>query len=192
PTYTSKAFLYILNHGGYAILSAGRNPYDPYDFYLNDSAINYRREQLHNDLLEHSYLFSTIRGVYDGIEEISFLVSLFNSSLEQIHEIVKFGIKYNQESVIYVGQERHQSLVEQQLIYINGEFNGTYISGNGYEIFSTSSSTIDNYSEIDVCPNNKFSFTLKFDFNYLYNDNHQRLVKTNKKEPVKHANYMQQ
>ncbi|CAF3896121.1 unnamed protein product [Adineta steineri] len=192
PTYTSKAFLYILSHGGYAILSAGRNPYDLYDFYLNDSAINYRRERLHNDLLEHSYLFSTIRGVYGGIEEISFLVSLFNSSLEQIYEIVRFGIKYNQESVIYVGQERHQSLVEQQLICINGEFNGTYISGNGYEIFSTSSSTIDNYSEIDVCPNNKFSFTLKFDFNYLYNDNHQRLVKTNKKEPVKHANYMQQ
>ncbi|CAF1491749.1 unnamed protein product [Adineta steineri] len=192
PTYTSKAFLYILNHGGYAILSAGRNPYDPYDFYLNDSAINYRREQLHNDLIEHSYLFSTIRGVYDGIEEISFLVSLFNSSLEQIYEIVKFGIKYNQESVIYVGQERHQSLVEQQLIYINGKFNGTYISGNGYKIFSSSSSTIDNYSEIDVCPNNKFSFTLKFDFSYLYKDNRQRLVKTNKKEPVKQANYMQQ
>jgi len=110
-------------------------------------------------------------------------------------------MKYNQESVIYVGQERHRSLVEQQLIYISGELNGTYISGNGYKVFSSSSSIIDNYSEIDVCPNNKFAFTLTFDFNYLYKDKRQHPIKinkviqhhlSNKKETVKNVNFMKQ
>ncbi|CAF1608849.1 unnamed protein product, partial [Adineta ricciae] len=201
PTYTSKAFLYILNHGGYAILSAGRNPYDSYDFDLDDSAINRRREQLQNDLIEHAYLFSTIRGVYEGIEETSFFVSLFNNTIEQIYEIMSLGMKYNQESVIYVGQERHQSLVEQQLIYINGALNGSYISGNGFKIFLPSSSMNDNYSEVNVCPVNKFVFTLIFDFNYSYKYDRQRFVQINKsikrnmsseKEAVRQANVIPQ
>jgi hypothetical protein len=159
-TFPNLTLINLLNNGGYAIISAGRNPASELD--LTNEVIRERLGNLSTDLT-NIYLYSNVLGMYDGYRENSFLVILHNNSPDQERtKICQLGEKYNQDSVIYVKQA---SPVIQQLIYTTGPLNGTYVEGQGYKILSPNAT--DNYSSVRLCPNDVLTFTLNFDFEQM-------------------------
>lgn len=162
-TLSNTTLLHLLNNGGYAIISAARNPaLSPEEFALSDEFIHARLGNLSDDLT-NIYLYSNVLGRYDGANEASFLVVLHNESPEQERTFIcQLGEKYHQDSVIYVPQALP---VTQQLIYTTGPFNGTYIEGRGYRILSAN--VTDNYSSVRLCPDGTLTFTLNFDFEQM-------------------------
>jgi hypothetical protein len=161
--FSNLTLINLLNNGGYAIISEGRNPtLSSSKLDLTDDVSRERLGNLSNDLT-NIYLYSNVLGMYDESLENSFLVILHNNSPDRERTIIyKLGEKYNQESVIYVKQA---SPVIQQLIYTTGPFNGTYVEGQGYKILSTN--VTDNYSSVRLCPNDVLTFTLNFDFEQM-------------------------
>ena len=153
----------LLNHGGYAILSAARNPSLSYsEFNLTDDVIRERLGNLSDDIT-NNFLYSNVLGKYDESLENSFLVILHNNSPDKERTLIcQLGEKYNQDSVIYV---RQSSPVIQQLIYTSGPLNGTYVEGQGYKILSPN--VTDNYSSVRLCSNRTLTFTLNFNFDYM-------------------------
>ena len=162
-TFSNTTLLQLLNDGGYAIISAGRNPaLSTKELALTDELVQARLGNLSTDLT-NIYLYSDVLGMYDGASEASFLVVLHNESPEQERAaICQLGEKYHQDSIIYV---RQASPAVQQLIYTTGPFSGSYVEGQGYEILSTN--VTDNYSSIRLCPNGALTFTLNFDFEQM-------------------------
>lgn len=162
-TFSNLTLINLLNNGGYAIISAGRNPAASFgEFDLTDEIIQQRLGNLSTDLT-NIYLYSNVLGMYDEYRENSFLVILHNNSPDQERAIIyHLGEKYNQESVIYVKQALP---VIQQLIYTTGPFNGTYVEGQGYKILSTN--VTDNFSRVRLCPNDTLTFTLNFNFEQM-------------------------
>ena len=161
PTnFSNSSLINLLNKGGYAIISADRNPSaSSGDFNLTDEIINQRLGNLSDDLT-NQFLYSNVLGTYDGLHENSFLVVLHNTLPDEERSIIcELGAKYNQESVIYVKQAIP---VVQQLIYTTGPFNGTYVDGEGYRILSEN--VTDNYSRVQLCPRDDLTFTLNFNF----------------------------
>lgn len=157
---SNSTLINLLNKGGYALISAGRNPSAKSgDFHVTDETINERLGNLSTDLT-NSFLYSNVDGMYDGLQEKSFLVVLRNISPEQERTTMcELGAKYNQESIIYVKQA---TPVVQQLIYTTGPFNGTYVEGEGYRILPAN--VTDNYSRVRLCPTSELTFSLNFHF----------------------------
>jgi hypothetical protein len=172
--FSNLTLINLLNNGGYAIISAGRNPaLSTSELDLTDEIIQERLGNLSTDLT-NIYLYSNVLGMYDESRENSFLVIFHNTSPDQERiTIYKLGEKYNQDSVIYVKQA---SPVIQQLIYTTGPLNGTYVEGQGYKILSTN--VTDNYSSVRLCPNDVLTFTLNFDFEQMITPPHNIKTKT--------------
>jgi hypothetical protein len=162
-TYSRITVQHLLNRGGYAILSAGRNL--PSERNLSDDTIQQRTANLIADLT-YTFVYSSIFGMYNGANETSFFITLHNTSPNKERaEIIKLGKKYNQESVIYTKQA---TPTIQQFIYTTGNFSGGYVIGEGYiEHSEDSTNTTDNYSRMQLCSNASFTFTLNFDFKHL-------------------------
>jgi hypothetical protein len=169
-TFSNATLSHLLDNGGYAIVSAGRNPaLFLAELNLADQDIHERLGNLTDDLTNR-YLYSNVLGMYDEARENSFLVILHNELPDQERSVIyQLGEKYNQDSVIYVKQA---SPVIQQLIYTTGPLNGTYVEGQGYKILSTN--TTDNYSSIHLCPDDVFTFTLNFDFEQMITTDNKR------------------
>ncbi|UJR08617.1 hypothetical protein I4U23_012876 [Adineta vaga] len=170
-TFSNTTLINLLNNGGYAIISAGRNPsLSSNEFILTDVMIQESLGNLSNDLT-NTFLYSNVLGKYDGAIEDSFLVVLHNQSPDQERTIIyELGEKYHQDSVIYVKQA---SPVLQQLIYTTGPLNGTYIEGEGFKILS--GNVTDNYSNVHLCPNDVLTFTLNFDFEHMITRDNSRI-----------------
>jgi hypothetical protein len=167
-TFSQKTIEYVLNNGGYAIISAGRNPAIWTDLSLSDEMIQRRTEHLIADI-ENTYIYSSMFGVYDGGNETSFLIILHNVlPTKELEKFMKLGEKYNQDSIIYVKQAKP---TKQQLIYTTGQYQGKYVEGKGYEKLLLN--VTDNYSRIQLCSNSTFQFTLNFDFNHMFIDKTQ-------------------
>jgi len=178
-TFSNLTLINLLNNGGYAIISADRNPALPSsEFDLTDEIIRERLGNLSNDLT-NIYLYANVLGMYDESRENSFLVILHNTSPDKERTtIYKLGEKYNQDSVIYVKQA---SPVIQQLIYTTGPLNGTYVEGQGYKILSAN--VTDNYTSVHLCPNDVLTFTLNFDFEQMITPNN---IKTKTQQLIHH------
>jgi hypothetical protein len=159
-TFSNVSLIQLLNTGGYAIISADRNPaMTSNEFHFTDRHIRERIGNLSSDLTD-VYVYSTIVGVYDGAKETSFFVVLHNDEPENERQFLyRLGEKYNQDSIIYV---KRAQPVRQELIYTTGPFNGTYVEGQGYQILL--GNTTDNYSRVQLCPYDQLIFTLNFDF----------------------------
>jgi hypothetical protein len=170
-TFSNLTLINLLNKGGYAIVSAERNPaLSSNELNLSDGIFQERLGNLSDDIT-NIYLYSNVLGKYDGAMENSFLIILHNNSPDQERSVIyQLGEKYNQDSVIYVKQA---SPVIQQLIYTTGPLNGTYVEGQGYEILSAN--TTDNYSSVRLCPNDVLTFTLNFNFDYMVTANSNRI-----------------
>jgi hypothetical protein len=158
-TFSLTTVQRLLNNGGYAIISAGRNPAIPSDVILSDAIIEQRTANLTADLT-NIFLYSAILGVYDGSSETSFFITLHNQSPDQERAAVMIlGEKYNQDSIIYV---RRKTPTIQQLIYTTGQFKGKYVQGQGYD--ELLGNVTDNYSRLQICSNTSYTFTLNFNF----------------------------
>ncbi|CAF1274885.1 unnamed protein product [Didymodactylos carnosus] len=158
-TYSQSAVQRLLNEGGYVLISAGRNNKMPSDRNLSDETIQERTVNLTIDLT-NLYIYSTMVGVYNGDKETSFFVTLHNVSPdEERAAMIKLGQKYNQESIIYV---KKATSTIQQFIYTTGEFKGKYVERQGYKVLSTD--VTDDYSQSQLCPDGRFTFSLNFDF----------------------------
>lgn len=168
---SNETLINLLNNGGYAIISAERNPaLASSEFDLTDNIIRERLGNLSTDIT-NIYLYSNVLGMYDESQENSFLVVLHNILSDQERTtICKLGEKYNQDSVIYVKQA---SPVIQQMIYTTGPLNGTYIEGQGYKILSAN--VTDNYSSVHLCPNNTLTFTLNFDYEQMITTDNKKI-----------------
>ncbi|CAF3052747.1 unnamed protein product [Rotaria sp. Silwood2] len=161
-TYSQSAVERLLNEGGYVMISAGRNNKMPSDRNLSDDTIQERTVNLTIDLT-NLYAYSSMIGVHNGDNETSFFVILHNVSPDvERTTFIQLGQKYNQESIIYV---KRAIPTIQQFIYTTGEFSGKYVEGLGYKILTTN--VTDDYSELTLCPNNLFKFTLNFDFEIM-------------------------
>ena len=174
-SFSNRTLFELLNIGGYAILSADRNPaMGMAESQLTDAFIEERFDNLSNDL-KKIYAFSHVVGRYDGAEEKSLLVVLHNDCPNDERTFfIGLGEKYNQDSIIYVKQSFP---VIQQMIYTTGLLNGTYVEGEGYEILSAN--TTDNYSRLKLCPDETISFTLNFNFDEaIFSDPNSRRLKT--------------
>ena len=163
-SFSNSTLINLLNTGGYAIISAGHNPIlSSGELVLTDEIIRERLGNLSIDLT-NLYIYSNVLGMYDESLENSFLVVLHNSSPHKERAtICRLGEKYNQDSVIYV---KRASPVIQQLIYTSGPLNGSYVEGQGYTILPAN--VTDNYSSVRLCPNATLTFSLNFDFNYMF------------------------
>ena len=164
PTVLSNTtLLRFLDSGGYAILSADRNPaLEIGEVTLTSDIFQERLGNLSNDLT-NVYLYANILGSYDGAKEESFFVVLHDKSpAEERRSIFQLGEKYHQDSVIYVKRAKP---VVQELIYTTGPLSGTSVEGQGYEILS--GNITDNYSSVSLCPNGTVMFTLNFDFHQM-------------------------
>ena len=161
-TYSRKTLARLLTGGGYGIISAGRNPAIPSDFSLSDEAIAERTKHLTVDLNDN-FVYASIKGVYEGNHEESFFFMLRNAQPRRERRFnMNLGREYNQDSIIYVKKSKP---AVQQLIYTTGKLSGKYVQGQGYtELFSN---TTDNYSELYICSNSTFRFTLNFDFDNM-------------------------
>ena len=149
--------IHLLDTGGYAMLSAAPE----------------RLANLSSDLTD-LYLYSNILGVYDGTQENSLLVVLQNDRpADERALLYQLGVKYQQESIIYVQQS---SPVIQQLIHTTGPFSGTYVEGEGYQILC--GNTTENYSRVQLCPNDVLTFTLNFNFQEMIIASDQRRIRT--------------
>lgn len=169
-TFSNVTLIHLLNNGGYALISAERNPTN--ELHLTDEIVQERLGNLSTDLT-NIYLYSNILGKYDGATENSFLVVLHNESPDEERKtICQLGEKYHQDSVIYVKQALP---VIQQLIYTTGPLSGTYVEGQGYEILPTN--VTDNYSNVQLCPDDALTFTLNFDFEQMITE-HNNKTKT--------------
>ncbi len=158
-TFSLTAVQRLLNHGGYAIISAGRNPAIPSDVNLSDTIIQQRTDNLTADLT-NIYLYTSILGVYDGGSETSFFIVLHNESpVQERLAIMVLGEKYDQDTVIYV---RKATPTIQQLIYTTGQYKGSYIQGLGYTLLP--GNVTDNYSILQICRNSSYRFSLNFNF----------------------------
>ncbi|CAF1114227.1 unnamed protein product [Rotaria sordida] len=158
-TYSQSTIEKLLNEGGYVMISAGRNNKMPSDRNLSDDTIQERTINLTIDLT-NLYAYSSMMGVYNGDNETSFFVILHNVSPNVERTVfIQLGHKYNQESIIYV---KRTTPTIQQFIYTTGEFSGKYVEGQGYEVLTTN--VTDDYSELKLCPDSIFKFTLNFDF----------------------------
>ncbi|CAF2124948.1 unnamed protein product [Rotaria magnacalcarata] len=161
-TYSQSSVEKLLNQGGYVMISAGRNNKLPSDQNLSDETIRERTVNLTIDLT-NTYVYSSMFGVYNGDNETSFFVILHNISPDTERNVyTELGKKYNQQSIIYV---KRATPTIQQLIYTTGEFSGKYVEGQGYKVLSTN--ITDDYSELNVCPDNIFRFTLNFNFEIM-------------------------
>ncbi|CAF4644064.1 unnamed protein product [Rotaria sp. Silwood1] len=161
-TYSQSAVERLLSEGGYVLISAGRNNKMPSDHNLSDATIQERTVNLTIDLT-NLYAYSSMMGVYNGDNETSFFVILHNVSPDMERAIfIQLGHKYNQESIIYV---RRATPTIQQFIYTTGEFSGKYVEGQGYKVLTTN--VTDDYSELKLCPDSIFIFTLNFDFEIM-------------------------
>ncbi|UJR30676.1 hypothetical protein I4U23_018200 [Adineta vaga] len=180
-TFSRKTIEHLLNNGGYAIISAGRNPAMLNDLYLSDYVIQQRTNKLIDDIKDF-YIYSSIIGSYDGGIERSFFLILHNESpQDELEELFRLGEKYNQDSIIYVKKSKP---VIQQLIYTTGHYRGRYVKGNGYERLQ--SNVTDNFSRVHLCSNITFEFTLKFNFNIMYRD--KIVIQTDKLLDYHHKN----
>lgn len=158
-TFSLTAVELLLNCGGYALISAGRNPSIPSDVILTDEVIQQRTDNLTADL-RNIFLYTSILGVYDGRTKTSFFIILHNKSPDQERAaIMALGTKYNQETIIYV---KKSTPTIQQLIHTTGEYKGKYVQGQGYE--KLLGNETDNYSKLQACPNSSYTFTLNFNF----------------------------
>ena len=164
PTVLSNAtLLQFLDSGGYAILSADRNPaLETCEVSITGDMLQQRLGNLSNDLT-NVYLYANILGTYDGAKEESFFVVLHDlSHAEERQRIFELGEKYHQDSVIYVKRAKP---VVQELIYTTGPLSGASVEGQGYKILS--GNITDNYSSVNLCPEGTVMFTLNFDFNQM-------------------------
>lgn len=160
--FSRKTIDDLLNYGGYAMISAGRNPAIWSDFNLTDEMIAKRTKELIADI-QSTFLYTSMFGVYDGGAERSFLLVLHNISPRREREkLVRLGEKYNQDSIIYV---RRVHPVIQQLIYTTGQHQGRFVQGRGYRKLPSNST--DNYSRLELCPNDTYQFTLNFNFDQM-------------------------
>lgn len=145
------------------MISAGRNNKMPSDRNLSDETIHARTVNLSIDLT-NTFIYSSIFGVYNGDNETSFLVVLHNISPEiERTKFIQLGQKYHQESIIYV---KRAVPTIQQFIYTTGEFSGKYVEGQGYKVLFAN--VTDDYSEVNLCPDSVFKFTLNFDFEIVF------------------------
>ncbi|CAF4874030.1 unnamed protein product [Rotaria socialis] len=161
-TYSQSSVEKLLNQGGYVMMSAGRNNKMPSDQNLSDETIRERNVNLTIDLT-NTYAYSSMFGFYNGDNETSFFVILHNISPDTERNVfIELGQKYNQESIIYV---KRATPTIQQFIYTTGEFSGKYVEGQGYKVLSTN--ITDDYSELNVCPDDIFKFTLNFNFEIM-------------------------
>ncbi|CAF0927302.1 unnamed protein product [Adineta steineri] len=164
-TFSQNTIEHVLNDGGYAILSAGRNPATWTDLQLNDKTIQKRSEQLVDDIKD-TYVYSPVIGVYDGGIETSFFILLHNDSPDdELEDLIQLGKKYNQDSIIYVRKDKPTI---EQLIYTSGHYQGRHVEGTGYQKLPFN--VTDNYSKVKLCSNMTFTFTLNFNFKYMFID----------------------
>lgn len=155
---SNSTLINLLNHGGYGIISAARNP-----SLISREMIEESLGNLSADITD-TFLYLDVLGKYDESLENSFLIIFHNTAPDKERTLIcQLGEKYNQESVIYVKQA---SPVLQQMIYTTGPLNGTYIEGEGYQILSPN--VTDNYSSVRLCSNNTLTFTLNFDFGQMF------------------------
>jgi len=129
---------------------------------LTNETIQERTDHLITDLT-NKFVYSSVLGVYNGDSETSFLVILHNTSPnEDRKEIVRLGKKYNQESVIYV--KRATPAIE-QLIFTTGVDTGKIIEAGSYS--ELPANVTDNYSSLQLCSNDSFTFTINFEFEHV-------------------------
>lgn len=149
----------VLDHGHYALISAGRNPGNPADANLSAEELKARSQKLHDDLIAKGYMFTPVIGKYGELED-SFLVMAHNPDDK---DMIELAGKYNQESVIIVKEGMNK------LIYTGGDRKGQAIMGEGYENVDEKSE--DNYTEMalrygsETAPK-KVRWTLRFDWEH--------------------------
>jgi phage portal protein BeeE len=135
----------VLEKGHYALISAGRSPYDSKQ--MPESEIKKRYEKLKSDLIDKGYMFTKSMGKYGSDTEDSFLVMTHNPDEADMAEI---GNKYNQESFI-VTKAKHN-----EMIYLQGPNKGKKRVGDGFEIISKDAE--EGYTEIKTGEqSNRFS-----------------------------------
>ena len=149
---TKQELAHTLQHGRFAIISAGKNPNDPEDSKLKDGDIKKRHGGLEKELKDAGYTYTKVKGHYGGQED-SFLVMVHEADRGHMRSL---GKELKQDSVIY------SDAGKQEMIYTNGKDAGQRHTGTGFE---EKPDAEDYFTEFKHPDGSKTKFSLKFDFN---------------------------
>lgn len=163
----SKAELaHTLQHGRFAMISAGKNLSDKKDSQLSDADVKKRHAQLEKELKDAGYAYTRTKGHYGG-EEDSFMVMVHEADRAHMLEL---GKQLKQDSVIYSEKGKHEQ------IYTSGDKAGQHYTGEGFE---EKANADDYFTEFKHDNGQKTKFSLKFDWSNLHGD-----AKPKKPEPL--------
>jgi len=150
---TIKELNRALTKGTVGIISAGRNTNSEKDLQLTEEEIEKRYADLENKLLKDGRAFIRAKGVWEGGEERSYIVAIPNKDRSYL---IKLGVKYNQDSVIFVNEGRNE------YIYCTGPNKGQCHIGKKFE--EVAADIPSGYTEIDAVGASPYKFALDFDF----------------------------
>lgn len=151
----SKDFAAALKEGPISIISAGVNPNNPEDRALTDQQVAERYKRLEQDLKDHGYKYTKVKGHYGG-EEDSFIV--FHADENHMNEL---GKKFNQDSVI------HAKAGKNKLTFTTGENAGKHHKGDGHEEVPDAK---DYYSVVNTSDGVQKKFSLGLDFGKMHDE----------------------
>lgn len=141
----------VLNHGTYALVSAGRNIKDKDDAAMTDEQVKERYNKLEEDLKASGYAYTRVAGHY-GEKEDTFLVQVHEADRKEMQDL---GEKYKQDSIIYSADKSNE------MIYTSGENKGKKQTGTGW----TPQDEADDFYTIVSHPDGRTTkFQLNFDF----------------------------
>lgn len=149
----SKDFAEALKNGPISIISAGVNPNNPEDRALTDQQVGERYKRLEQDLKDHGYKYTKVKGHYGG-EEDSFIV--FHADENHMNQL---GEKYNQDSVIHAAGGKNK------LHFTTGDNKGKHHKGDGHEEVPDAK---DYYSVVKTSDGVEKKFSLGLDFGKLH------------------------
>ena len=150
---TKRELDWILLHGTYGVVSAGKNPKLEPD--MSEAAQKKRHEKLRADLKKGGFAFTEVVGHYEGSED-SFLVMAHEAKADEIKAL---GKKYNQDSVIHSVAGKHE------MHFTAGEHAGKHHKGGGHEVKPDAK---DYFTRVKHPEGGETKFALNFDWDELH------------------------
>lgn len=143
----------VLDRDSFAIISAGRNNKDPEDARLSPAAVEARRRDLYNSLLQKGFRPFSVDGRYSGQDEKSYL--LRTPCIRDAKAVLLLGRTYRQEAVILTRDGQNA------LVYTSGQQQGQAYLGRGWAEIQESG---QDHSRILSGDGYLLRFRLNFDF----------------------------
>jgi len=157
---TPEELSVVLNHGSFALLSAGKNPKREAHANLPPEEFARRHAELRKDLIAKGYAFTEVLGKYGELED-TFLVMAMDPDKT---DMVELGKKYDQDSIILSNAGRHAMLYTTDSSNDDGPVPaGSYIGGSSFHQTGPGDDE-DFFTEIRVDGTYKSRFTIDFDW----------------------------